>query len=100
MVRHQTGEFASSIIDSVSIIGRFSRAQRVSILPVEISCNASGVQRRLLPWRLDVTVIRSGTVLLEETGLASCCAGCSVGLDPSVAPIKAGPPLRECISKV
>lgn len=98
VVRHQTGKVTSAIVEGVSIIGRFSRAQRVSILPVEISCNSSGVQRCLLPWCLNATVIGSSTVLFKETWLASCCTGGSVGCDPSIAPIVSGSPLCEYIS--
>ena len=92
MICHQTGEITGSIVECVSIIGRFSITQCVTILPVKISGNASFIQRRLLPWSLNGAVVGSHPVLFEQARLASCCTSSTVRRDPPIAPIVGSTP--------
>lgn len=78
---------AHLIVHGVAILRRLltSAGKSITVLPEQIRSNACRVQSSLLPRVLDCAVVVTA-VLLEQTGLASCCACSTVSGHPQVTP--------------
>jgi hypothetical protein len=71
MVRHQTSPVTAAHIEGIPVVGRLASAESRAELPEQIAGYACRGECRLLPRRLDVTMIRrrpvwfvSGTLVL------------------------------------